>query len=194
MGQIAGVGIPRTKSRLVRLVALALTIIGSRFVVQAADEPLEYQVKAVFLLNFTRFIEWPEAAFASADSPVSICILGEDPFGETLDRVVAGEAVGGRSIVVRRIRATPPRKSCQVLFAKKIEKGEADLFRNPSVLGPGVLTVGEGAEFIHSGGVIAFILENRHVQFAINRGAAESAGLRLSARLLNVAKFVEKSP
>ena len=155
----------------------------------AADEPLEYQVKAAFLLNFTKFIEWPAAAFASPDAPISICILGDDPFGNMLDQIVAGEVVNGRRVTVQRIKRTPPPQSCQLLFMLKSEK---DILKNLPGLGPGVLAVGEGDGFIHSGGMIAFAIENRRVRFDVNQTAAKNAGLKLSSKLLSVARTVEK--
>jgi hypothetical protein len=152
----------------------------------AAEEPLEYQVKAAFLLNFTKFTEWPPAVFGAPDSPILICILGDDPFGNTLDQTVAGEVVNGRKVVVQRIKKARPLPSCQVLFFGKAEKPLN------SGVGPGVLTIGEGERFVHEGGMIAFVLENRRVRFGINETAAETAGLKLSSKLLNVARFVEK--
>jgi hypothetical protein len=155
---------------------------------QAADEPTEYRVKAVFLLNFTKFIEWPAAAFEASDSPIAICILGDDPFGSEMDRIVAGELVNGRKVTVQRIKHAPPPKSCQVLFAGESEKDTVKTLRG---LGPGILTVGEGEGFVRQGGMIGFIVESRHVRFEINRTEAESAGIKVSSRLLNVAKSVE---
>jgi hypothetical protein len=155
----------------------------------ATDERLEYQVKAAFLLNFTKFIEWPVSAFDTSDSPIVICILGDDPFGNALDQIVAGEVVNGRRIVVQRIKRPPPVKTCQALFIGRQEK---EVLKNLSDLGPGVLTIGEGQSFVHDGGMIAFVVENRRVRFGINETAAVSAGLKLSSKLLNVAKSVEK--
>lgn len=156
---------------------------------QAADESLEYQVKSAFLLNFTKFIEWPSAAFEAPDSPIAICILGEDPFGVTLDQIVAGEVVNNRKVTVVRVRRAPASKTCQVLFLNRPEKEVASLL--PS-LEAGVLTVGEGESFIRDGGMIAFVIENRRVRFSANQTAAESAGLKISARLLTVARSVKK--
>ena len=156
---------------------------------RAADESLEYQVKSAFLLNFTKFIEWPSAAFEVPDSPIAICILGEDPFGATLDQIVAGEVVDNRKIAVVRIKRPPAPKACQVLFLGRPEKEVAGLL--PS-LETGVLTVGEGESFLRDGGMIAFIVENRRVRFSANQTAAESAGLKISARLLTVARSVKK--
>jgi hypothetical protein len=167
--------------------AIALGLLGP-LPSPAAEEPSEYQVKAVFLLNFIKFMEWPPAAFMAADSPITICILGEDPFGRTLDETIAGEAVNGRKVAAQRIKGLPPPRSCQVLF---IQIPEKDVRRTVSGLGPGVLTVGEGRAFLRNAGMIAFTVEDRHVRFDINRTLAERAGLRLSSKLLSVARTVE---
>ncbi|HXM44851.1 MAG TPA: YfiR family protein [Bryobacteraceae bacterium] len=154
----------------------------------AAEEPTEYQVKAAFLLNFTKFIEWPAAAFAASDSPIAICVLGDDPFGSALDQIVAGEVVNGRKVAAQRLKRAPPPKSCQLLFVGGPEKEVSKILPG---LGPGVLTIGEGETFVRAGGMVAFVMENRRVRFEINQTAAENAGIKLSSRLLNVAKSVE---
>jgi hypothetical protein len=155
---------------------------------EGADEVSQYQVQAAFLLNFTKFVEWPASAFAAQDSPIAICILGADPFGSALDQMVAEEEVNGRKVAARRVKQAPPPKSCQVLYAGGSEK---DVSKILSALGPGTLTVGEGEAFVRDGGMIAFVIEKRRVRFEIDRAAAEKAGLKLSSRLLNVAKSVE---
>lgn len=161
---------------------------------QSADSPVEYQVKAAFLLNFTKFIDWPEAAFASNDSPITICILGKDPFGPVLDEIVQGETVNARKVTVQRISQAPINQpagphTCHVVFV-----GEPDrsISKTLSGMGRGVLTVGEGDRFLRDGGMVALVVENRRVRFDINQAAATGAGLGLSARLLNVARTVEK--
>jgi hypothetical protein len=156
----------------------------------ASNDSLEYQVKAAFLLNFIKFIDWPASAFADPGSPVAICILGEDPFGHALDQVVEGETVNGRKVALQRIKRAPPAKSCQVLFIAKSEKDNPKTIL--SDLPPGILTVGEGEGFMRAGGMIAFVIENRRVRFDINRAAAEKAALKLSSKLLSVARTVEK--
>jgi hypothetical protein len=161
----------------------------SQFSSQAADDPLEYQVKAAFMLNFTKFIEWPSEAFSASDSPIAICVLGEDPFGNTLDQIVAGEVVNGRKVVAQRIKLAPPPKSCQVMF---VGKSEEEVLKSLPDVGFGVLTIGEGEKFVRDRGMIAFVVENRRVRFGINLTAAETAGLKLSSKLLNVARSVEK--
>jgi hypothetical protein len=156
---------------------------------RAADALSEYDVKAVFLLNFTKFIEWPAAAFEAPDSPITICILGEDPFGSMLNQVVEGEVVNRRKVAVQRIKHAPAQKSCQILFWSKSEGSAAKALPG---LGPGVLTVGEGENFVREGGMISFIIDNRRVRFDVHQTVAESAGLKLSSKLLSVARSVEK--
>jgi hypothetical protein len=169
------------------LTGLASILVSSS--ANAADGLLEYEVKAVFLLNFTKFIEWPAAAFEAPDSPITICLLGEDPFGRTLDQVVNGEVVNGRKIGVQRIKRPPAAKSCQILFWGRSENAAA---RTLPALGPGVLTVGEGESFLHEGGMISFVIDNRRVRFDVNQTLAEKAGLKPSSKLLGVARSVEK--
>jgi hypothetical protein len=156
---------------------------------QAVDPSLEYQVKAAFLLNFTKFIDWPPAAFATPDSPIAICILGNDPFGRILDEIVQGEAVNARKVIVQRMSQLPGPQVCQVVFTGSAEK---DLPKTLGSLGRGVLTVGEGTKFLRDGGMIAFVIENRRVRFDVNQTAAGNAELSLSSRMLSVARTVEK--
>ena len=154
----------------------------------AAQPPSEYQVKAAFLLNFTKFIDWPESSFSSPDTPISICILGDDPFGAGLDRIVEGETVNSRRITIQRVHRLPL-PGCHVLF---IGQDEKDIPRTVAGLRPGILTVGEGERFLRQGGMIAFVIDSRRVRFDVNQPAAANAGLQISSKLLSVARNVEK--
>lgn len=170
---------------------LTLALLAFPFPTHASsDRPTssEYEAKAAFLLNFTKFIEWPAASGAEADDPFSICIIGNNPFGKILDRLVEGETAGGRRIEIQSIGRLPP-NSCQVVFAGQSSN---ELSKVLSHLGRGILTVGEGDRFLRDGGMIAFVLDNRRVRFDINQSAAARAGLRISSKLLSVARFVEK--
>jgi hypothetical protein len=131
--------------------ALPLVLACSSSAVAQTD--LEYQVKAAFLLNFAKFVEWPPNAFANSDSPLTICILGKDPFGRTIDDLVQGEAANGRKLMVRRMSQPPAPQACHVVFAEGSTKESA---KTLSALGPGVLIVGEGGSFLRDGGMIAF--------------------------------------
>lgn len=149
----------------------------------------EYEVKAAFLLNFTKFIVWPPDAFADPHSPLAICVLGDDPFGNALDEMIKGEAVNGHALTVQRIRHIPEPKACQVLYFETSQREAEKVLADVS---PGILTVGEGDKFLRDGGVIAFIVQDRRVRFDINQGAAARARLMLSSRLMMVARSIVK--
>jgi hypothetical protein len=159
------------------------------FACPAAAADLEYSVKAAFLVNFTKFVQWPTSAFESARSPLHICILGDDPFEGALDHAAAGETVLGRSLAVQHLRRPPAPKLCQVVF---IAASEKEVKRTLGAIGPGVLTVGEGTGFLADGGMIAFIIDNRRVRFDVQITAVTSGGLAISSRMLTVARTVHK--
>lgn len=148
--------------------------------------PSEHQVKAAFLLNFTKFIDWPPGA-AGSDNPFAICVVGDDPFGTVLDQTVEGERAAGRNIVVRRVRE--PAASCDLLFFARSARG---VQRALAGVRRGVLTVGETGDFLRQGGMISFVVEDRRVRFDVDERAAVRSGLKISSRLLNVARSVER--
>jgi hypothetical protein len=150
---------------------------------------LEYEVKAAYLLNFTRYVEWPSPAFAGAESPVSICVLGSDPFGDVLDATVRGKLTQGRSISVRRIRSTAETSGCHLVFVSRATwRAQPDLTKRLRT--PGLLTVGESADFAQEGGVIGFVIQEETVRFVVNTEARDRAGLRISSRMLSLAAAV----
>jgi hypothetical protein len=150
------------------------------------DAPGEYDVKGAFLLNFARFVEWPRTSERGA-SPLSICILGDDPFRDSLNRLVSGESIGSRPLVVKHLGKWSD--ACEILFIPASYPSQASLLAE---IGPGVLTVGETPEFLRDGGIISFAVVGQRVRFDINRQAADRSGLRLSSRLLGVARTVLK--
>jgi hypothetical protein len=149
-----------------------------------ADDKLEYQVKAAFLFNFLKFVEWPAAAPAAGnDGPWVIGILGHDPFGGMLEETVRGKIVNGRPVEVRRYARAADVKDCNILFV-----GRAESERGGAPAQPGLLTVGESSGFIKSGGIINFYLEDNRVRFEIRPSVAHSAGLHVSAQLLRLGR------
>lgn len=154
-------------------------------------KPQEYQVKAVYLYNFGRFIVWPTSPVDQA--PFTICILGRDPFGATLDATLAGESIGNRKLLARRITSTLDATSCQILFISSSE--ESNLREILSAVNkPGILTVSDLPGFTDRGGMIQFVLQDDKVRFQVNLGAAEKSGLMLSSQLLKVAVNVSNDP
>ena len=153
---------------------------------------VEYQVKAAFLLNFTKFVEWPAAAFPAPDAPITICVIGEDPFGAILDRTIEGERVNRHGVSARRLLAAGDPRSCHILF---ISQSEQERFAQivSRLRGSSVLTVSELPGFADTGGMIEFLIEEGKARFYINAATTEGAGLKLSSRLLRVAKEVKGS-
>ena len=156
--------------------------------IAANEAPLEYQLKAAFLLNFTKFIEWPPSAFESPDAPFRICISEPDPFGDALNKMIAEEKIGAHGLTVDH---WTPQASlrCQVIFFPKSQKNVGAALEH---LPEGVLTVGENENFLREGGVIRFVIENNHVRFDVNQTAARKMGLTISSKLLNIARAVEE--
>lgn len=148
-----------------------------------------YSVEAAFLMNFTKFIDWPPIAFKDPGAFFEICILGEDPFGSALGQVIQGDQAEGHKLAVRHIQRPPEQKTCQILYVSDSEKHVTAIL---SDLGPGVLTVGNGDVFLNEGGIIAFVIEGRHVRFDIDQRAASKESLVISAKLLSVARSVRK--
>jgi hypothetical protein len=148
--------------------------------------PPEYDVKAAFLLNFTRFVEWPQPSPQRAAEPFSICILGDDPFGDSLNRIIAGEKIAGRPILIKHIRKFPD--ACELLFIPASEPSQAAVL---SQARRDVLTVGEAPDFLRDGGMIRFLIDDHRVRFDINRQAVDRSFLKMSARLLGVARVIK---
>jgi hypothetical protein len=151
----------------------------------------EYQVKAAFLFNFAKFVEWPAQAFKNANEPIEICVLGPNPFGSSLDQAVQGKMVGHRTFVVREVLDAQQASDCHIVFVSA-----AGWTRSRAVLGDikkcCILTVGETGEFIDGGGMINLRLENARVRVEINPDAAERARLRISSKLLSLAEIRRK--
>ncbi len=151
----------------------------------------EYEVKAAFLLNFARFVEWPADAFKSADAPIVFGVLGDDPFGPILDSTVQGKRVGRRPLVVRRLERAQDGDHCHMVFITASERPRVgQLLRE--VGGRGVLTVGETDRFVEQGGVIQITTEAKQSRLAVNTAAASRAGLKISAKLLSIARLVSE--
>jgi hypothetical protein len=147
----------------------------------------EYEVKAGFLLNFLRFVEWPPPPAGQPKEPFSLCIIGDDPFRDILDRMVQGETVNGRAVEIRRLQRW--QAPCHLLF---VSASERDVFRILGQSGEGVLTVGEASGFLRDGGMISFVVDDRRVRFDINLKAASAASVKISSRLLSVARTIQR--
>ena len=146
----------------------------------------EYQLKAAFLYNFAKFIQWPEKKFSDANSPIVIGVFGENLFGDELEKAVRGRKVNGRGIVVKQIQTVDAASSVHLLFVPAAEDSRlAELKVNCQ--GASVLVVGESGTFTKRGGAIAFKIDGDNLRFEINTSAAEGAELKVNAQLLKLA-------
>jgi hypothetical protein len=159
---------------------------------QEAGAPSEYQVKAAFLYNFAKFVEWPPQAFPATNTPITIGMLGRNPFDGELERAVRNKVVNGRPLVMQKLASTtdPLLKHCQIVFIQPMEKNRLVEFLAALKDAP-VLTVSESEGFTRYGGMINFVMEERKVRFEINDAAAARAGLKISSKLLSLAKKSE---
>jgi hypothetical protein len=153
----------------------------------------EYLIKAGFIFNFAKFVEWPPTTFAQADSPIVIGILGTDPFGAIIDQIVQDKKIGARGFVVKRLKwGADPKdlRECKILFVSASERAHIDELVQ-IVRGLPILTVGETPGFAERGGVIRLVLEDNKVRFEVNVEAARQAGLTISSRLLTLARIIQ---
>ena len=199
-----------TRKMLLRVV-LAVFLAHS---IRVPAAPLnEYEVKAGYLLNFVEFVEWPPGAFPDAKSPVVLGVIGKDPFGAELDKL-QDKIVNGRKLQIKRFKGalefrgeeTPGRrqhtlalkqsrklaelKSCHILFVSSSEKSYLPLILKP-LKGASILTVGDTEMFVHEGGIVNFLDSVNRVQLEINLDTADQARLKISSKLLSLAKVIK---
>jgi hypothetical protein len=158
-----------------------------------APAPTEYHVKAAYLANFGRFVEWPPQPAAAEGQPFNVCVLGDDPFGPALDAALAGEAINRAPLRARRIAKPRDASNCRILYISLSE----DTRLKPILADLGstsVLTVSDIPQFAKRGGMIELVLVKDKVRFEINMAAAEHAGLTLSSELLKLATAVRRTP
>jgi len=179
-------GMPRSRQFSCVLGVVMMLLSGTLAQSPAAAE---YQVKAAFLFNFAKFVEWPSSSFANASAPLRICVFGRDPFGDELRNITKGKTVNGRRLEIDQRIDLQVARTCHILFIAASETARLkQIFE--SLRGADALTVGDAKGFVEQGGMINFVLENSRVQFEVNRKAAEEGGLKISSKLLAVAKLV----
>jgi hypothetical protein len=151
-------------------------------------EAAEYEVKAAFLYNFAKFTEWPAGSFADDQSPLTICVLGDDPFGKAF-YTIRSKTVKNRPVAVREIADAGAAGGCHLLFIAASEHPHVDAIVG-SLSKRSVLTVSDMKKFAQSGGMISFVMVDDKVRFEINNGAADRAGLKISSQMLKLARNV----
>ena len=180
------------KSTNILFSTLALLALAGGWVIHAQEvAPSKYELEAAFLYNFAKFVEWPPEALPAPATPFTIGVIGENPFDDALERTVKkARAVNGHPFVVKSVKALSELKNCHILFISDSERK-----RLPEILaalqGNSVLTVSEMDRFLQSGGMVRFVMEGNKVRFGINDEAGKRAGLKISSKLLNLAKRTE---
>lgn len=169
-----------------KLLALSLVFLHLSPGAEAQQQANAAQIKATFLYHFSSFVEWPPGSFAEPESPLIIGILGADPFGNFLDELVEGEKAGGHPIIVQRFSEIKEVKKCHILFINSAQPAEA----LKALVHRSILSVGDSEQFIRSGGIIRFFLDNGKIRLEISKSAARQAKLNISSKLLRVAKTV----
>ncbi len=188
------------------LLVVAFAFLASSGLAVAEEDAAvaEYQLKAAYLSKLANFTDWPTNSFASANAPLVIGIVGQDPFGNTLDELIKNEAVRDHPLVIKHVRASEDFQSCHVLFINLAKKEQLSALLQ-KLKGSPVLTVSDASGFADRGGMINFVLVKEKVtaddkeitqdkvKLEINQAAAEDAGLRISAKLLKLARVVKST-
>jgi hypothetical protein len=175
--------------KFLKIIGLLLAVLPGGQAARAQETASEYQVKAAFVYNFAKFIEWPPGAFPASDTPITIGVVCEsaDSFKGNLEKLVNGRTVGGRSLRVRVIASLQDLKGCHILFfCRSARKRLAETLSAAKT--SSILTIGETDQFIPSGGIINFVMEGKQVRFEINDNNANKVNLKISSKLLSLAQ------
>ncbi len=179
---------PTLRNIFRKYIYAALLLVSSLCASAQMSATTEYQVKAVFLFNFAQFVEWSPQSFASANSPLVISVLGENPFGSYLENVVAGEKVNGHPLVVHYYKNAEDIKNCHILFINKAQENSMSTILT-SVRGKNILTVSDASGFLYDGGMIRFFTRNNKINLQINIDSARADNLVISSKLLRLAEI-----
>ncbi len=176
------------------LIVMLAWALGATMSLQAdGAKPTEYQVKAAYLANFGKFVEWPARAAGPDNHTFHICVLGQDPFGPALDEAFAGETIDRAPLATKRITKVQESGNCRVLFISSSEDAQLKTILE-TLDKESILTVSDLPQFVKRGGMIQFVLDGNRVRFEVNLVATQHAGLILSSELLKLAIAVRRTP
>ena len=183
--------LPRQWQGLLVVIVVACSGLAIRDTSAQQGPISEYAVKAAYLYNFTKFVEWPAQAFPTATAPFILCIVGTDPFGDALD-AVADKTVQERTLVVQRLPRVEESAGCHILFLSNSESNHLAQVLHRLENAP-VLTVSDIQGFAEAGGMIGLVNVEQHIRFEINVSSTERANLKISSQLLKLAKIIGNS-
>jgi hypothetical protein len=175
--------------RMRRYLAIAVAAFLLTGQARATAQPVSApDLRAAFLFNFVKFTAWPSDALPGS-APLVVCIAGDDRVAEAFETLTKDQTVDGRKFVVRRAKKDDSLSGCHLVYASDLDLRRArDLVNDAS--GAAVLTVSDYTDFVHLGGIASLFVENGRTRFAVNPDAAERAHLRISSKLLGLAKIV----
>jgi hypothetical protein len=178
----------RQRVRQIRAVAAIVLLLAS-VSLPAAESATADQIKAAYLFNFAKFVEWPAEALPQSDSIVTFCALGLSPVVDELDSVLRGKTITGHKIALRRLQSPDEIAGCHVVFLT-VGAGKQQPKLLKAASGHPILLVGDSPGFAQSGGAMNFVMESGKVLFEVNLRAVDGAGLKMSAKLLSLARIV----
>jgi uncharacterized protein DUF4154 len=179
-------------TRTSHVLLLASALLGLCCAVAHADDTTrEYQIKAAFIYNFAQFTEWPDSAFSGSGDPFVVAVIGQNPFGTSLEQIMNGKTIAGRSVVVKYIDTPDQITGCNLLYVAATEDDNLDAIFKVVADKP-ILTVGDSDKFPWAGGIIRFLIEDNKIRFEISPDSADKAGLRISSKLMSLAKIFKR--
>ncbi len=167
------------------VLSMPFTFASSRASAQSED-----QVKAAFLFNFVRYVEWPSEVFENDGADVKICMLDADAFGRVVTQIVSGKSVGDRKVKIESIRSVDSARDCHLLYVGSPARETLSDLVSTLASAP-VFTVSDAEGFAEGGGMANFFRADNKIRFEMNPGAAKKAKLKISSRLLRLAKVVK---
>jgi hypothetical protein len=179
---------PAFRQIVVRALAALLCAPPAASLAVPPDRALEYDVKAAYIFNLSHYTGWPSAAFDTPSAPFRVCVADPDPFGRSLTQTFRDETVEGRAVVVSVVRSKGELRGCHVLFVGQTADASGTL--QQAAAGEPILTVGESATFEKRGGIITFVSDAGRIRFDVSQEQASRAGIKLSSKVLQVARKV----
>lgn len=176
------------KTFLIRLIFILAITLNNLTLQSQVTPSREYQLKAVFLFNFTQFVDWPPASYDTEQSPLVIGILGKNPFGNYLEQTVSGEKINGHPVIVHYYENEEDAKGCHLLFLNIPESKKRKNILE-TLKGKSILTVSDGTDFLEQGGMIRFFTNKNKIKIQINLQASKESELTVSSKLLGVAEI-----
>lgn len=181
------------RAAIFALVVLAVSVLAAPEKVVETPALSEYQIKALFLFNFAKYVDWPADAFQNESTPIVIGVVGQDSFGDNFQKITTGKSINGRPVLIKHVTNAEEYKTCHILFVSASEKDRLASILD-AVKDSAVLTVGETDGFLSEEGIINLTKKANKVRLEINLKAAQKARLQLSSRLLTVADVVLGKP